>query len=64
MFVLLTTTNYPDIALPAYSDNRFYILFFLTYLLIGFYLFMSMLLAVVYSNFKNRYLDKLEAGEK
>jgi hypothetical protein len=63
MLVLLTTTNFPDIMLPAYSTNRLYGFFFMVYLLIGFYLFMSMLLAVFYSNFKNRYIDKLDAGE-
>jgi len=64
MLVLLTTTNYPDIALPAYTVNRFYGLFFSVYLIIGFFLFMSMLLAIFYSNFKTRYEAKLDAGEQ
>ena len=63
MLVLLTTTNYPDIALPAYSVNRLYGLFFVAYLVIGFFIFMSILLAVFYSNFKSRFEAKLNASE-
>ena len=55
MFVLMTTSNYPDIMLPAYGENRLYFIFFGSYLIIGLFLIMNLLLAIVYSNFKARF---------
>ena len=55
MLVLMTTSNYPDVMLPAYQINRKDCLFFLIYLVIGLFLLMNLLLAIFYSNFKERY---------
>lgn len=54
MFILLTTANYPDIMIPAYEDNKMYALFFVTYLIIGLFFLMNLVLAIYYSNYKNR----------
>ncbi|CAG7819923.1 unnamed protein product [Allacma fusca] len=51
MFVLLTTANYPDVMMPAYSRNPWSVLFFAAYLVAVLYLFMNLLLAVVYDTF-------------
>lgn len=64
MFVLMTTSNYPDIMLPAYGENRLYFVFFGSYLLIGLFLIMNLLLAIVYSNFKARFEEHVESREK
>lgn len=37
MFVLVTTSNFPGIMLPAYNENRWNAIFFLVFLLIGLY---------------------------
>lgn len=55
MFVLMTTSNYPDVMLPAYQMSRMYFIFFGTYLLLGLFLIMNLLLAIIYSNFKARF---------
>lgn len=51
MFVLLTTSNYPDVMLPAYSQERRFCIFFIVYLMAGLFLFMNLLLAIFYSNY-------------
>ena len=59
MLVLLTTTNYPDIMLPAYSTNRLMSLYFIVYLLLGLFLILNILMALFYNNYKTRYENTL-----
>ena len=54
MFVLLTTSNYPDVMLPSYAQERRYSVFFITYLIIGLFMLMNLLLAIFYSNYQER----------
>ena len=54
MFVLLTTSNYPDVMLPSYGQQRRFAIFFITYLVIGLFLLMNLLLAIFYSNYQER----------
>lgn len=54
MFVLLTTSNYPDVMLPSYAQERRYSIFFITYLIIGLFMLMNLLLAIFYSNYQER----------
>ena len=49
LFVLITTTNYPDVMLPFYRNHRFDFLFFLFYISIGLYLILFMVFASVYN---------------
>mmetsp|Transcript_24351 Transcript_24351/g.18524 ORF Transcript_24351/g.18524 Transcript_24351/m.18524 type:complete len:107 (-) Transcript_24351:321-641(-) len=51
MYILLTTSNFPDAALPYYAYTRASIFFFILYLLIGIFLLLSLLLAVFYNNY-------------
>jgi len=60
MFVLMTTANYPDIMLPAYQNNRWTCFFFIIYLILGLFLFMNLLLAIIYSKFKAKIEENLE----
>jgi hypothetical protein len=53
MMVLMTTSNYPDVMLPAYQQNRNYFLFFGSYLILGMFIILNLLLAIIYSNFKS-----------
>jgi hypothetical protein len=55
MLVLMTTSNYPDIMLPAYQISRWNCFFFIIYLILGLFLMMNLLLAIFYSNFKMRF---------
>uniref|UniRef100_A0A673MPG7 Two pore calcium channel protein 1-like n=1 Tax=Sinocyclocheilus rhinocerous TaxID=307959 RepID=A0A673MPG7_9TELE len=51
LFVLLTTANFPDVMMPAYSKNRWSCIFFIVYLSIELYFIMNLLLAVVFDTF-------------
>ena len=53
LFILLTNANFPDIMMPSYRTNRWSFLFFVAFLLIGLYLLMQLVLAVIFHTFKN-----------
>ena len=57
MFVLLTTSNYPDVMLPSYAQGRHFAFFYVTYLIVGLFLFMNLLLAIFYSTYQEQ-VDK------
>ncbi|OVA14926.1 EF-hand domain [Macleaya cordata] len=52
MFVLFTTSNNPDVWIPAYKESRWNSLFFVIYVLLGVYFLTNLILAVVYDSFK------------
>ncbi|XP_031474230.1 two pore calcium channel protein 1A [Nymphaea colorata] len=54
MFVLFTTSNNPDVWIPAYKTSRWYSLFFVLYVLLGVYFVTNLILAVVYDSFKDQ----------
>eukprot|EP00062_Callorhinchus_milii_P016769 gi/632968409/ref/XP_007900510.1/ PREDICTED: two pore calcium channel protein 1 [Callorhinchus milii] len=53
LFVLLTTANFPDVMMPAYSKNAWSCVFFIVYLSIELYFIMNLLLAVVFDTFND-----------
>ncbi|XP_047433483.1 two pore segment channel 3 [Mugil cephalus] len=57
LYVLVTTANSPDIMMPAYNASSLFAIFFILYILINTYIFMSVFLAVVYNNYK-KYLKE------
>nr|XP_010924554.1 two pore calcium channel protein 1 isoform X5 [Elaeis guineensis] len=52
MFVLFTTSNNPDVWIPAYKKSRWSCLLFVIYVLLGVYFLTNLILAVVYDSFK------------
>jgi predicted permease len=64
MLVLMTTSNFPDIMLPAYQRNRLSCLYFIIYLIVGLFLMMNLLLAIFYSNFKSRFEENIDKSEE
>ncbi|XP_078438900.1 two-pore channel 1 [Wolffia australiana] len=54
MFVLFTTSNNPDLWIPAYKSSRWSCLFFILYVLLGVYFVTNLILAVVYDSFKEQ----------
>ncbi|XP_039628223.1 two pore calcium channel protein 1 isoform X1 [Polypterus senegalus] len=53
LFVLLTTANFPDVMMPAYSRSPWSCVFFIVYLSIELYFIMNLLLAVVFDTFND-----------
>eukprot|EP00919_Chromeraceae_sp_WS-2016_P025632 GHVR01060583.1.p1 GENE.GHVR01060583.1~~GHVR01060583.1.p1 ORF type:complete len:489 (+),score=83.05 GHVR01060583.1:55-1467(+) len=61
LLVLLTTCNYPDVALPSFYSNRFSIIFFVVYVAIGCFFLLNFVVAVVLSAYQT--LDEQEEKE-
>ena len=51
-FTILTTANFPDVMMSAYSYNRLFAIPFILFLLFGLFFVMNIVLASVYSNYK------------
>lgn len=58
LFILLTTANFPDVMLPAYSKSKWSALFFIVFLIINLYFLMNLMLAVVYETFTRMEKEK------
>ena len=52
LYVLITTANSPDISMPAYDSERWYMIFFVLFTIVNLYMFMAVFLAVVYNGYK------------
>ncbi|KAM7495113.1 hypothetical protein LguiB_029722 [Lonicera macranthoides] len=63
MFVLFTTSNNPDVWIPAYKVSRWYSLFFILYVLLGVYFVTNLILAVVYDSFKSQLAKQVIAKD-
>ena len=68
MLILLTTANFPDVMLPAYNMSFYWSLYFISFLLLGLYALLNLLLAQVFNSFRTRlvsegieYLRRMEA---
>uniref|UniRef100_A0A671NRY4 Two pore calcium channel protein 1-like n=1 Tax=Sinocyclocheilus anshuiensis TaxID=1608454 RepID=A0A671NRY4_9TELE len=59
LYVLVTTANSPDVMMPAYNYSVFFTIFFILYIVINTYTFMSFFLAVVYSNYKKHLKEEV-----
>ncbi|XWS39459.1 hypothetical protein CRYUN_Cryun18bG0056000 [Craigia yunnanensis] len=64
MFVLFTTSNNPDVWIPAYKASRWYCLFFVLYVLIGVYFVTNLILAVVYDSFKSELVKQVSEMDR
>ncbi|KAG6386942.1 hypothetical protein SASPL_152123 [Salvia splendens] len=63
MFILFTTSNNPDVWIPAYKASRWYSLFFVLYVLLGVYFVTNLILAVVYDSFKAELVQQVCAKD-
>lgn len=59
LYVLVTTANSPDVMMPAYNSSFWFAIFFIIYILINTYIFMSVFLAVVYNNYKKHLKEEV-----
>ncbi|XP_028925827.1 two pore calcium channel protein 1-like [Ornithorhynchus anatinus] len=59
LYVLVTTANSPDVMMPAYDLNWWFSIFFIIYVIINTYIFMSVFLAVVYNNYRKHLKNEI-----
>ncbi|XP_033106926.1 two pore calcium channel protein 1-like [Anneissia japonica] len=60
LFVLTTTSNFPDVMMPTYHSSSWSVLFFVIFLAIELYFVTNLLLAVVYDTFTGIEKDKFK----
>jgi len=58
LFVSLTTSNYPDIMMPIFQENRFAALYFISFMGIVAMVLLHIILAYFYYNYKTELLDQ------
>ncbi|ESO94329.1 hypothetical protein LOTGIDRAFT_232558 [Lottia gigantea] len=59
LYVLVTTANNPDVMMPAYDYNPWFAIFFVCYIIVCLYIFMSIVLAAIYNNYKKNLKNEI-----
>ncbi|KAK7075099.1 Ion transport protein, partial [Halocaridina rubra] len=60
LYVLVTTANNPDIMMPAYDASPYYVIFFVIFLVICFFIYMNIILAVIYNNYRKHLKNEVK----
>jgi hypothetical protein len=60
MLIVLTTANYPDVMMPAYANNRWNCLFFISFLCFGLFFLLNLILAIFYNNYRKQVESRAE----
>eukprot|EP00039_Didymoeca_costata_P013237 m.198064 g.198064 ORF g.198064 m.198064 type:complete len:785 (-) comp15714_c0_seq20:2647-5001(-) len=61
LYVLVTSANFPDVMMPAYYGSRWYAVGFAVFLVITMYMFLSIVLAVVYSDYRKHLKEEIKS---
>lgn len=64
MYVLFTTSNFPDVLFPFYKVNNWTSLFFIGFLFFGLYLLLNLMLAVFYNSYRRQIEKKIQKHDK
>lgn len=59
-FTINATCSFPDVMMPSYSQNKWYAIYFVSYLCTMLYVMMNLMLAVVNETFTSRERDKFK----
>ncbi|XP_060568420.1 uncharacterized protein LOC132727023 [Ruditapes philippinarum] len=64
LYVLVTTSNNPDVMMPAIEKSRFYCIFFFVFILVCFYLLLNVFLAVAYHSYNENMKDEIKTSAR
>lgn len=64
MYVLFTTSNFPDIVFPFWKVNNLWAIYFIGYLMIGLYMLLNLMLAVFYNSYKSQIEKRIDKYDK
>ena len=59
VYVLFTTSNFPDIMIPFWKVHNLSAFYFIGFLIIGLYMLLNLMLAVFYNSYKTRVESKI-----
>ncbi|GFO10198.1 two pore calcium channel protein 1 [Plakobranchus ocellatus] len=62
LYVLVTTANNPDVMMPAYNRNNWFAIFFIVYIILCLYIFMSIVLAAIYNNYRKNLKNEIKSA--
>ena len=57
LWICVTTANYPDVMMLAYNRNRISNIFFISFMVIAYYLLMNVVLATVVNSYNNSNIE-------
>ncbi|KAB7507663.1 Two pore calcium channel protein 1 [Armadillidium nasatum] len=60
LYVLITTSNNPDIMMPAFDLSSWYVLFFMVFITLCFFIYMNIILAVIYNNYRKHLKNEVK----
>ncbi|XP_042874481.1 two pore calcium channel protein 1-like [Penaeus japonicus] len=60
LYVLVTTANNPDVMMPAFDASPYYVIFFVAFLIICFFVYMNIILAVIYNNYRKHLKNEVK----
>ena len=64
MYVLFTTSNFPDILFPFYKKHNITSIFFIGFVFFGLYLVLNLMLAVFYNVYRHQIDKKIKKYDK
>ncbi|XP_076048440.1 uncharacterized protein LOC143029602 [Oratosquilla oratoria] len=60
LYVLVTTANNPDIMMPAFDQSVYYVIFFVLFLIICYFIYMNIILAVIYNDYRSHLKNEVK----
>ncbi|CAL4058715.1 unnamed protein product, partial [Meganyctiphanes norvegica] len=60
LYVLVTTANNPDIMMPAFDQSPYYVIFFVVFLVVCYFIYMNIILAVIYNNYRKHLKNEVK----
>ncbi|XP_052766149.1 uncharacterized protein LOC128207337 [Mya arenaria] len=64
LYVLVTTSNNPDVTIPALTKSRFYCIFFSVYIVVCFYMLLNVFLAVAYHSYNENMKNEIRRSSR